>query len=240
MRPDQRHADQLRPTEFVRHFIKNADGSVLIRTGDTHVLCTASIETGVKEWREPSGFGWLTAEYDMLPASTGRRRDRGRGNPNGRATEIQRLIGRCLRVAVDLTALGQNTITIDCDVIQADGGTRTAAITGAYVALCDALRAGAERDLWPVDIPRTPVAAVSVGLVDGEPRLDLNYKEDSAASVDCNLVRSAAGDWIEIQSSGEESTFSDEDLAAMLALGRQGIAELFARQAAALGDDLAP
>lgn len=234
MRPDQRQPDQLRPIEFERGFIKNADGSVMVRAGDTHVLCTASIVTGVPEWREESGYGWLTAEYDMLPASTGRRRSRGRGKPDGRATEIQRLIGRCLRVAVDLKTLGANSVYIDCDVVQADGGTRTAAITGAYVALCDALQVGSERGLWPVDIERTAVAAVSVGIVDDEPRLDLNYVEDSAASVDCNLVQSAAGAWIEVQASGEEATFSEQQLAELLALGRKGIAELFALQAAAL------
>lgn len=236
MRTDQRLNDQMRPITLERGVIKNAAGSVIIRAGETHVLCTASIVTEVPEWREKSGAGWLTAEYDMLPASTGRRRDRGRGKPDGRATEIQRLIGRCLRVATDLEALGQNTIYLDCDVMQADGGTRTAAITGAYVALCDALQQGVERQLWSAEIRRTPVAAVSVGIVDGEPRLDLNYVEDSAASVDCNLVQSSGGQWIEVQASGEEATFADEQLAALLALGRKGIQELFALQRQALDE----
>jgi ribonuclease PH len=234
MRNDGRRADELRPVEIIRHFTKAAPGSVLIRTGDTHVLCTASIETGVPEWREPSGKGWLTAEYDMLPGATATRRPRSRAKLDGRTQEIQRLIGRSLRLAVDLGRLGLNTIYLDCDVLQADGGTRTAAVTGAYVALCDALAEGRRRGLWDDGALMTGVAAVSAGIVDGQPLLDLDYSEDAAAAVDCSLVQTMQGRWVEVQATGEQAAFDDAELAELFALGRRGIERLFALQRSAL------
>jgi len=234
MRADGRENDALRPIEMVRGFTTAAAGSVLIRAGRTHVLCTASIETGVPAWREASGHGWLTAEYDMLPGSTDRRRARSIGRPDGRAQEIQRLIGRSLRRAVDLSRLGPHTIYLDCDVLQADGGTRTAAVTGAYVALCDALAVGVERGLWTADVRTAAVAAVSVGVVGGETLVDLCYSEDVRAEVDANLVMTDAGEWIEVQATGEGGTFGDAGLAAMLGAGRRALQRLFALQAAAL------
>ena len=234
MRSDNRQPDQLRPIEITRGFTRNAPGSVLIRAGDTHVFCTASIDPSVPAWREDSGFGWLTADYDMLPGATPQRRERNRTKIDGRSQEIQRLIGRSLRQALDLDRLGPNTIYLDCDVLQADGGTRTAAITGAYVALCDAVAAGARRDLWPEDVVKTPIAAVSVGVVDGEVLVDLDYREDVAAAVDCNLVLTGRGEWVEVQSTGEDAAFSDAQLTQMLAAGRAAIERLFALQEAAL------
>lgn len=223
--------------EIVRGFTQASPGSVLIRCGRTHVLCTASIEEGVPEWREPSGAGWLTGEYEMLPGSTERRRSRNRTRIDGRTQEVQRLIGRSLRAAVDMARLGQHTIYLDCDVLQADGGTRTAAITGGYVALCDALAAGYRRGLWGADVETTAVAAVSVGLVDGHTLLDLDYREDVDAVVDCNLAMTARGEWIEVQATGEHGTYSDNDLTSMMALGRRGIERLFQLQRAALQRD---
>lgn len=211
-----------------------ADGSVLIRFGRTVVLCTASIETSVPAWREASGGGWVTGEYDMLPAATNTRRQRNRNKVDGRTREIERLIGRSLRGAVDLMALGPNSIYLDCDVLQADGGTRTASITGAYIALADAIRVGAERGLWSADVPLTPVAAVSVGVVAGAVLLDLDYSEDGVAEVDANLVMDANGRWIEVQATGERATYDDDQLVAMLALGRAGIQTLFGIQEQAL------
>jgi len=201
------------------------------RAGGTHVLCTACIEEAVPAWREASGAGWITAEYDMLPGSTGRRRERNRTKVDGRTQEIQRLIGRALRAVADLGRLGPRTIYLDCDVLQADGGTRTAAITGAYVALCDALAAGQRRGLWGVDVLQAGVAAGSVGLVAGELLLDLDYAEDVNAQVDCNLVRTTRGAWVEVQETAEHATYSDDELAQMVALGRGGSERLFARQA---------
>jgi ribonuclease PH len=189
-----RQPDELRPVEIVRGFTRTAPGSVLIRAGQTHVLCTASIDEIVPAWRIASGAGWVTAEYDMLPGSTPQRRPRSRERLDGRTQEIQRLIGRSLRTVVDLPMLGPRTIYLDCDVLQADGGTRTAAITGAYVALCDALAAGHQRGLWGADVLTAGVAAVSVGLVDTDLLLDLDYHEDVAALVDCNLVLTTRGD----------------------------------------------
>jgi len=235
MRHDGRQPDELRPTEIIRHFTSAAPGSVLIRCGGTHVFCTASIEEDVPSWRESSGFGWLTAEYEMLPGSTQQRRKRSRLRIDGRTQEIQRLIGRSLRLAVDMTRMGPNTIFLDCDVLQADGGTRTAAITGAYVALCDALRDGRHRQLWGDDVLTTAVAAVSVGQVRDTLLLDLDYEEDAEATVDCNLVATEHGEWIEVQATGEGATYTDERLVEMMRLGRRGIERLLALQRVALG-----
>jgi ribonuclease PH len=234
MRRDGRQPDELRPLEIVRGFTRAAPGSVLIRAGRTHVFCTASLEDGVPEWREPSGHGWITAEYDMLPGSTSQRRPRSRGKVDGRAQEIQRLIGRALRAVADLTRMGPHTIYLDCDVLQADGGTRTAAITGAYVALVDAVAAGCRRGWWGDDVLTAGVAAVSVGLVAGELLLDLDYAEDAAADVDCNLVLTTRGQWIEVQATAERASYADADLSRMVTLGRRGIERLFELQRAAL------
>jgi ribonuclease PH len=236
MRSFERQADDLRPVEIVRGFTKNAAGSVLIKFGNTHVLCTASIVPDVPPWREASGAGWVTAEYDMLPGSTPQRRSRGRGRAGGRETEIQRLIGRSLRMAVDMTKLGQNSIYLDCDVLQADGGTRTAAITGAYVALCDALQAGQRDGLWREDPRQAAVAAISVGVVDDAVLVDLDYQEDVRAAVDCNLVMTDRGEWIEVQATGEAAPFSDDQLAEMMNRGRAAIEQLFGMQQRALTD----
>ncbi|GMV98260.1 MAG: ribonuclease PH [Phycisphaerae bacterium] len=229
-RIDGRKAAELRPIEIVRGYTRAAPGSVLMRAGDTVVLCTASIEEEVPEWLEGQGRGWVTAEYDMLPASTGRRRPRSRKGPDGRAAEIQRLIGRVLRAVVDFEALGPRTVWLDCDVIQADGGTRTTAITGAYVALCDALgrlQTDGTITRWPV---RDAVAAVSVGKVDGRLLLDLNYAEDARAEVDCNVAMTGAGRFVEVQGSAEGGVFSADELDRMLRLAGKGIAELIRLQ----------
>ncbi len=228
MRSDGRAADELRPVELVRHFTRSAPGSVLIRWGNTHVFCTATLEEGVPAWREASGAGWVTAEYDMLPGSTTRRRARNRAD--GRTQEVQRLIGRSLRAAVDMTRMGPRTIHLDCDVLQADGGTRTAAVTGAYVALCDAIREGQRRGWWKDDVRTSAVAALSAGLFAGRVLLDLNYVEDEAAQVDCNLVMNDRGEFIEIQATGERATFPESTLVEMLRVGRCGIERLHALQ----------
>jgi ribonuclease PH len=217
-----------------RQFTTAAPGSVLISTGRTIVLCTACIANEVPEWREASGAGWVTAEYDMLPGSTGQRRPRNRTKVDGRTQEIQRLIGRSLRAVVDMSRLGPRTIYLDCDVIQADGGTRTASVTGAYVALADAVRAGQQLGHWADDVLTAGVAAVSVGLVHGVALLDLDYSEDAAADVDCNLVLTTRGAWVEVQATGERATYDDAQLAELTALGRAGIGQLFALQRAAL------
>jgi ribonuclease PH len=234
-----RQPDELRPLEILRGFTRAAPGSVLIRAGRTHVLCTAIIDETVPEWRQTSGAGWITAEYDMLPGSTRQRRPRNRLKVDGRTQEIQRLIGRSLRAVADLGKLGPRTICLDCDVLQADGGTRTAAITGAYVALCDALTVGQRRGLWGPAVLTAGVAAVSVGLVDGEVLLDLDYREDVAAAVDCNLVLTTAGQWVEVQATGERTTYTSAELTRMLDLGRRGLERLFALQQAALARPLA-
>lgn len=228
MRSDGRAADELRPVELVRNFTRTAPGSVLVRWGNTHVFCTATLDEGVPAWREPSGAGWVTAEYDMLPGSTSRRRARNRND--GRTQEVQRLIGRSLRAAVDMSRMGPRTIHLDCDVLQADGGTRTAAVTGAYVALCDALAEGERRGWWKGDVRKTAVAALSAGLFAGRVLLDLNYVEDEAAQVDCNLVMNDRGEFIEIQATGERATFPESTLVEMLRLGRRGIERLHALQ----------
>ena len=239
MRPSGRAPDQLRPIRMTRRYTKHAEGSVLVEFGDTKVLCTASVDDKVPRFLKGSGQGWVTAEYGMLPRSTGQRMDReaARGRQGGRTLEIQRLIGRSLRAAVDLEALGENTITIDCDVIQADGGTRTASITGGFVALHDAithlLRRGA--------IARNPlhgyIASVSVGIYQGTPVLDLDYAEDSTAETDMNVVMNDAGAFVEIQGTAEGHAFRMDELLAMIELARGGIAELIQAQQGVLGGE---
>jgi ribonuclease PH len=233
-RPDGRRPTQLRPVEMVRGYTRSAPGSVLIKSGDTVVLCTACWEKGVPKWREGSGLGWVTAEYDMLPGSTTQRRPRNRQRLDGRTQEIQRLIGRSLRAVMDFEKLGENSILIDCDVLQADGGTRTAAVTGAYVALADAVRV-AQKNKWLSASPiREAVAAVSVGQVHGRALLDLNYAEDVDADVDMNVVMTAAGRFVEVQGTGERATFSQKELEGMVRLAVRGIRELLAIQEKAL------
>ena len=235
MRHDNRQPDELRPLTVKRHFTRAAPGSVLIQAGRTTILCTASVSEQVPKWMADQGRGWVTAEYSMLPGSTSPRKDRDRGAKiDGRTTEIQRLVGRSLRAVVDLAALGERTITLDCDVIEADGGTRTLSITGVWIALVDALCATFPKgDKLPlVD----SVAAVSVGLIDGRPILDLDYAEDSAAAVDMNVVMTGAGRFVEIQGTGEEATFTENELSAMLELAHNGIRRLIAAQREALGE----
>jgi ribonuclease PH len=238
MRPSGRSPQQLRAISITRHFTKHAEGSVLIAFGDTQVICTASLEEGVPRFLRGSGEGWVTAEYGMLPRSTGTRMDReaAKGKQGGRTVEIQRLIGRSLRAAMNLKLLGEYTITIDCDVIQADGGTRTAAITGACVALADALTNLRNRGQLAADVHplKQMVAAVSVGIVNGEPVLDLDYAEDSNAETDMNIVMTEDGGFVEIQGTAEASPFSSKELEAMLELGRAGTAALFNAQREAL------
>lgn len=235
-RPSGRSADQLRNIAFQRHFTRHAEGSVLVAFGDTQVLCTASVEDGVPPFLRGSGQGWLTAEYGMLPRSTGSRmaREAVRGGQGGRTVEIQRLIGRSLRAAVDLTALGERTVVVDCDVLQADGGTRTAAITGACVALVDAFELLLEQDRLATSPLRRMIAAVSVGVCNGAAVLDLDYPEDSAADTDLNVVMDEQGGFIEVQGTAEGEPFSGSELEAMLGLARTGIAELIALQRQAL------
>ncbi|HEV2971626.1 MAG TPA: ribonuclease PH [Pirellulales bacterium] len=281
MRKDNRQPGELRPIRITRGFTRSSPGSVLIQAGGTTVLCTASIDPKVPEWMAGKGRGWLTAEYNMLPGSTRPRKKRERdGRLDGRTTEIQRLIGRSLRAVADLDALGERSILVDCDVLEADGGTRTASITGAFIALVDALVSleapagpnapeqssfsgeaarrlplplgevrgeGAAPSIAAVSslaanappllsrVLTSSVAAVSIGLVAGEPLLDLDYSEDSAAAFDMNLVLTGAGQFIEIQGTGEEATFSEYELAQLIALGRQGIERLTAIQRETLG-----
>lgn len=216
--------------EIKRGYTKNAPGSVLIRNGRTVVLCTASWEPGVPLWKQGQGTGWLTAEYDMLPTATHQRRARNRTRIDGRTQEIQRIIGRSLRAVIDFSALGENTILLDCDVLQADGGTRTAAITGAYVALNDAVEVGLANQ-WISRSPiREPVAAVSVCLVNKRPLLDPNYEEDAAAEVDLNVVMGGSGRLIEIQGTGEQAPFSRAELDKLLRMAASGIRQLIAAQ----------
>ncbi len=258
MRHDHRQPDELRPLKIKRHYTRATPGSVLIQAGRTTVLCTASLDEKVPAWMAGKGRGWVTAEYGMLPGSTSPRKDRDRGAKlDGRTTEIQRLVGRSLRAVIDLDALGERTVTLDCDVLEADGGTRTLSITGAFIALVDSLHAvfpkgvkkgtGSERadaniaknagcevpvPLFPL---RDSVAAVSVGILDGQPILDLDYAEDSAAAVDMNVVMTGSGRFVEVQGTGEEATFTEDELTAMLQLARRGIRELVAAQRTALG-----
>ena len=235
-RPSERQPDQLRDITLTRHFTCHAEGSVLVAFGNTKVICTASVESKVPSFLRGSGQGWITAEYGMLPRSTGDRmgREAARGKQGGRTVEIQRLIGRSLRAAVDLEALGEHTITVDCDVIQADGGTRTAAITGACVALADAIRVMRERGLISVNPMQQLLAAVSVGVYNGVPVLDLDYAEDSNAETDMNVIMSEQGGFIEVQGTAEQTPYSRQELNAMLDLATQGIQQLIACQREAL------
>jgi ribonuclease PH len=236
-RPDGRKPDELRPVTITRHWQKHAEGSALVEFGDTKVLCAASVTEGVPRWRKGSGLGWVTAEYAMLPRATHTRSDREsvRGRIGGRTHEISRLIGRSLRVAVDLRALGENTIAIDCDVLQADGGTRTASITGAYVALADAVGWLRGRNALARPEPLvTSVAAVSVGVVEGEARLDLPYAEDVAADTDMNVVCTGSGEFVEVQGTAEGAPFDRGTLDALLDLAVAGCAQLAEIQRAAL------
>ena len=238
-RPSGRAAEQLRPIRITRNYTKHAEGSVLVEFGDTKVICTVSVESGVPRFLKGQGQGWLTAEYGMLPRATGERtqREASRGKQGGRTLEIQRLIGRSLRAALDMGKLGENTLYVDCDVIQADGGTRTASITGAMVALVDALNVLKKRGGLKGGSPlKQMVAAVSVGIYQGEPVLDLDYPEDSAAETDLNVVMTDAGGFIEVQGTAEGAPFQPEELNAMLALARDGLNELFTLQRAALAD----
>lgn len=238
MRPSGRAFDALRPISFTRRYTRHAPGSVLVEFGDTRVLCTATISEQVPRWMKGRGHGWVTAEYGMLPGSTHTRSDReaARGKQSGRTQEIQRLIGRSLRAAVDLKGLGERQITIDCDVLQADGGTRTASITGGMVALVDAIN-GLQRDGLLTDDPLTGfVAAVSVGIYKGQPVLDLDYLEDSGADSDLNLVVAEGSKLIEIQGTAEKVSFSRAELDALLNLGETGILQLISAQKAALAE----
>ena len=232
-RPSGRKPDALRPVRLQRGFTKHPEGSVLVEFGDTRVLCTASVEERVPAFLRDSGRGWVSAEYGMLPRATNTRgeREAARGKQSGRTQEIQRLIGRALRSVVDLAALGPRSIQLDCDVLQADGGTRTAAITGAFVALHDAI-SGLKLPVNPI---RDFVAAVSVGIYQGTPVLDLDYAEDSACGCDMNVVMTAAGNFVEVQGTAEGETFARRELDALLGLAQRGIAELVAQQRRALG-----
>jgi len=235
MRPSARSADELRPISITRNYIKHADGSVLIECGDTRVICTASVDNSVPGFLRGKGRGWVTAEYGMLPRSTGSRmrREANVGKQGGRTLEIQRLIGRALRASINTEKLGERTITIDCDVIQADGGTRTASISGAWVALSDAV----EGLLRKGDLKQNPIerqiAAISVGIYQGQAVLDLDYIEDSAADTDMNVVMNNAGGFIEVQGTAEAAAFTEQELSSMLALARDGISRIFEIQATA-------
>ena len=230
MRIDGRQNGELRPVKLTPHFIGSAAGSALIEWGRTRVICTATMEERVPPFKAQTGEGWLTAEYGMLPASTSTRKPRETSKPDGRSMEIRRLIGRSLRAVIDFKALGERSIWIDCDVIEADGGTRTASITGAYVALALAV------DRWLAEgiLEKSPltgqVAAVSVGIIEGEPRLDLCYQEDSRAGVDMNVVMTGDGNFVEVQGTGEDSTFSKAEMDAMLKLAGRGIRQLMTAQ----------
>ncbi len=227
LRADSRKPDALRPIKLIRGYTKNAAGSVLIQSGNTHVLCTASVEESVPPWRKESGLGWVTAEYDMLPASTGQRRARDRsGKIDGRTQEIQRLIGRSLRAVVDMAKLGPRSIWIDCDVIQADGGTRTASVTGAYVALMDAVGRLRKDRLITTNPIIDSVAAISVGMCKGRILLDLNYEEDRDAEVDFNVVQTGSGRFIEVQGTAEGRPFTRQQMTAMLNMAERGIRQL--------------
>jgi len=237
MRPSKRRPDELRPFAIDRHYTRHAEGSVLVAFGDTRVICTASAEEGVPGFLRGRGQGWVTAEYGMLPRSTHTRTEReaARGKQSGRTQEIQRLIGRSLRAVTDLAKLGERTVKIDCDVIQADGGTRTASVTGAFVALYDAVGTLLERGVLSASPIRDFVAAVSVGLVEGVSVLDLAYAEDSCCETDMNVVMTGSGGFVEIQGTAEGEPFSTAQMSALIALAKQGIAELIAKQKAALG-----
>jgi ribonuclease PH len=237
MRPNHRKPDQLRPLSFKRKYTRSAPGSVLVKFGRTTVLCTCCVANEVPEFLKGKGKGWMTAEYGMLPGSTDKRKPRDKaGKVDGRGVEIQRLIGRSLRAVLDLSKLGERTLWVDCDVLEADGGTRTASITGAFVAMVDALHS-IHKDLPAsiAEILTDSVAAVSVGLVDGEARLDLEYVEDRDADVDFNLVMTGRGQFIEVQGSGEEATFTHGELTKLIDLGAGGVEKITRLQKAALG-----
>ncbi len=237
MRPSGRAADEMRPVSLERGTSKHAEGSCLVRFGDTHVLCTASVEDRVPPWLRGGGKGWVTGEYGMLPRSTGERmrREATQGKQGGRTLEIQRLIGRSLRAVVDLQALGERQVTVDCDVIQADGGTRTAAITGAFVALSDALAWMRTRDMIGKNVIGDHVAAVSCGIYNGEAVLDLDYAEDSQAETDANFVMTGSGGIVEIQGTAEGKPFSEDEFTGLLSLARGGIVRLIDLQKMAVG-----
>ena len=228
MRPSKRAPDEMRAVTLEQGFAKHAEGSCLIKFGDTHVLCTASLEDRVPPWLRGGGKGWVTAEYGMLPRSTGSRmrREATAGKQSGRTQEIQRLIGRSLRAVVDLDALGERQISLDCDVIQADGGTRTASITGAYVALKDCLNWMQARSMIGDNVLKDNVAAISCGIYNGTPVLDLDYDEDSEAETDANFVMTGSGGIVEIQGTAEGEPFSEEEFAALIGLAKKGIGEL--------------
>ena len=236
MRPSGRRPDEMRSVRFIRHFTRHAEGSVLVEFGDTRVICTASVEERVPRFLVGRGSGWVTAEYGMLPRSTGERmgREAARGKQGGRTLEIQRLIGRSLRAAIDLEALGERTITLDCDVIQADGGTRTASISGAWVALTDAVNGLIGQGAIPHNPLHGQVASVSVGICEGTAVLDLDYAEDSSAETDMNVVMNDAGGFIEIQGTAEGHAFRRDELDTMLALAEQGIGRIMQAQREAL------
>ncbi|EEH63657.1 tRNA nucleotidyltransferase [Gleimia coleocanis DSM 15436] len=242
-RADGRANNQLRPVKITRNWIANAEGSCLIEFGNTRVLCVASLTEGVPRWRQGSGEGWVTAEYSMLPRATSQRsqRESVKGKIGGRTHEISRLIGRSLRAVVDTASLGENTIVLDCDVLQADGGTRTASITGAYVALADAIKWGQKNGLIPLDkahqkVLKDSVAAISVGIIDGEPRLDLPYEEDVRAETDMNVVVTGSGEFIEVQGTAEHAPFTRAELGALLDLAEGGCKELAVFQEVALSE----
>jgi ribonuclease PH len=240
MRPSQRNPDQMREVRFTRQYTKHAEGSVLVEFGDTKVICTATVEERVPRFLKGKNKGWVTAEYGMLPRSTNSRmsREAARGKQGGRTMEIQRLIGRSLRAAIDLEKLGERSITLDCDVIQADGGTRTASITGACVALNDAISILIEKGLLEESPLRHLVASVSVGIYQGTPVLDLDYDEDCNAETDMNIVMDDSGNFIEIQGTAEGATFSMDEMLAMTELARNGIIELIEAQRTVLSEDL--
>ena len=236
MRPSQRAADEMRPVTFHTEFTKHAEGSILVSFGDTRVICTATVENRIPRWMEKGTGGWITAEYGMLPRSTNTRmgREAARGKQSGRTMEIQRLIGRSLRAAVDLTQLGEHTITLDCDVIQADGGTRTASISGAFVALHQAIQYLVNQGVLETNPITHYVASVSVGIYQGTPVLDLDYAEDSTAETDMNVVMNDARGFIEIQGTAEGTPFSNQEMDRMLDLARKGIGEIIQAQKACI------
>jgi ribonuclease PH len=235
MRIDGRKADELRRVRITRNYIKSAEGSVLIEMGDTKVICTATVENSVPPFLRGKGTGWVTAEYAMLPRSSAQRIQRERSKVGGRTYEIQRLIGRSLRSVVNMKALGERSVLIDCDVVQADGGTRTASITGSYVALVDALRHIKKQGMLDAVPVNDHLAAVSIGIVDGKPLLDLCYVEDSTAGVDMNLVMTGKGAIVEVQGTAEGEPFSKAELGKLLALGEKGIKALIKKQKEVLG-----
>jgi ribonuclease PH len=238
MRPSKRAPDELRTIKLTRNYTCHAEGSVLVEFGNTKVLCNASVEERVPPFLRGKGQGWVTAEYGMLPRSTSSRmgREAARGKQGGRTMEIQRLIGRSLRAIIDLKVLGEHSITVDCDVIQADGGTRTASITGGYVALYDAIQHMLEKKIIKKDPLQAQLASVSVGIFEGTPILDLDYPEDSNAETDMNVVMSDAGHFIEVQGTAEGAPFSEDEMSAMLALAKKGINELIEKQKEVIGN----